>query len=225
MLTKFAEKKSGVPYFLQIINGWVMEHNGIFLPGYRVNRYQLILLPHVLLRRKIRGIADMLARSCRLSSLKAASPYITLVEFTSYERSEEQLVNRMRMIAMGQAPFRVALEGFCGQASNTLYIDGGHSLPAERLLQLLREGMSSLLRQSRGISFTDKLRIPVAANLTHASMEKCRSVLKGKPFRNHFIADGMLLLKHGANNDPWQVVDRFEFLNLPVHVRQAELFS
>jgi hypothetical protein len=225
MLTKFAEKKFGVPYFLQVINGWVMEHNGIFLPEYRVNRYQLILLPHVLLRRKIRGIADLLARTCRLSSAKAASPYVTVAEFTFYERSEEQLVNRMRMIAMGQAPFRVALEGIGGQASHTLYINGGLPLPAERLLQLLREGMSSLLRQSREIAFADQLRIPIAVNLTHASMERCRSVLSGKPFRSHFIADAMLLLKQARQDEPWQVVDRFEFLNLPVHVRQAELFS
>ena len=38
------------------------------------------------------------------------------------------------------------------------------------------------------------------------------------------IADGMLLLKKVQGEKRFQVVERFEFLNLPVGTRQGELF-
>ena len=38
------------------------------------------------------------------------------------------------------------------------------------------------------------------------------------------IADGMLLLKRAAGEKAYRVVQRFEFMNMPVATRQGELF-
>jgi hypothetical protein len=45
-----------------------------------------------------------------------------------------------------------------------------------------------------------------------------------KYFTGRFISDGMLLLKRPAGEMNYQVVQRFEFMNLPVKTKQGELF-
>ena len=46
-----------------------------------------------------------------------------------------------------------------------------------------------------------------------------------KHFTGRFIADGMLLLKRPSGTHKYQVVQRFEFQNLPVTIKQGELFG
>jgi hypothetical protein len=43
-------------------------------------------------------------------------------------------------------------------------------------------------------------------------------------FTGRFIADSMLLLKRRVGNKSYQIVQRFQFMNLPVATRQGELF-
>ena len=46
-----------------------------------------------------------------------------------------------------------------------------------------------------------------------------------KHFTGRFIADAMLLLKRPVGELKYQVVQRFEFQNLPVSTKQGELFG
>jgi hypothetical protein len=43
-------------------------------------------------------------------------------------------------------------------------------------------------------------------------------------FTGRFIADGMLLLKRRVGTKAYQIVQRFEFMNLPVTTKQGDLF-
>jgi hypothetical protein len=44
-------------------------------------------------------------------------------------------------------------------------------------------------------------------------------------FTGRFIADGMLLLRRPIGEMKYQIVQRFEFQNLPVTTKQGELFG
>jgi hypothetical protein len=202
-----------------------MQHNGIFLPVYRASSYRLILLPPSSLRQRIGRFSATLARTCRLSPHAVAPPYVTLAQFSNYERSEEKLADRLRMIAMGYAPLRITLDGFGREAFHGVHIDTATSAAVQQLLRLLRADMTALLPGSKTVSIADHLRVPLAVNLTPASMSRCQDALAGKSFHGQFIADAMLLLKRSHQNDPWQVVERCSFLHLPVQIRQGELFS
>ena len=46
-----------------------------------------------------------------------------------------------------------------------------------------------------------------------------------KHFMGKFIADGMLLLKRPVGELKYEIVQRFEFQNLPVNTTQGELFG
>jgi hypothetical protein len=44
-------------------------------------------------------------------------------------------------------------------------------------------------------------------------------------FTGSFIADNMLLLKRHEDQKRYQIVQRFDFQNLPVSTKQGELFA
>ena len=44
-------------------------------------------------------------------------------------------------------------------------------------------------------------------------------------FTGRFIASDMLLLKRRAGDKAWQILERLAFQNLPVAIKQGELFG
>ena len=66
--------------------------------------------------------------------------------------------------------------------------------------------------------------IPVARKLVPWQYEKGWLEYSHLHFSAKIIADGMLLLKRPLGDKAYQVVQRFEFMNLPVTTRQGELF-
>jgi hypothetical protein len=71
--------------------------------------------------------------------------------------------------------------------------------------------------------------IAVARKLQPWQYEKGWLEYSNKHFTGRFIADGMLLLKRPASETDgprmkYQVVERFQFQNLPVVTKQGDLF-
>ena len=73
--------------------------------------------------------------------------------------------------------------------------------------------------------FINEFYIPLAIKLAPAQYEKIWSEYRYRQFTGSFIADNMLLLKKMPGEKNYQVAQRFEFLNLPVSVKQGELFA
>jgi hypothetical protein len=66
--------------------------------------------------------------------------------------------------------------------------------------------------------------LTIARKLQPWQYEKGWLEYSNKNFTGRFIADGMLLLKRPLDEKKYQVVQRFEFQNLPVTTKQGELF-
>ena len=67
--------------------------------------------------------------------------------------------------------------------------------------------------------------INITSKLEPWQYEKAWPEYSHKHFTGRFIADGMLLLKRQAGEMKYQVVQRFVFQNLPVTIRQGDLFD
>ena len=67
--------------------------------------------------------------------------------------------------------------------------------------------------------------LTIARKLLPWQYEKSWLEYSHKHFTGRFIADGMLLLKRLAGEMKYEIVQRFEFQNLPVTVKQGDLFS
>ena len=72
--------------------------------------------------------------------------------------------------------------------------------------------------------FLDEPNFSIARKLVPWQYEKAWLEYGQRQFTGRFIADAMLLLKRREGEKAYQIVKRFEFLNLPVTTKQGELF-
>jgi 2'-5' RNA ligase len=207
-----------------------MQLSGITMPGYRVYEYLLVLNPHEELRNRImqvkREFCDVYKASTVPKAFGSGKPHVTLVNFLQYEMMEERLVNRLKTIAMGYYPIKVELKDYGSFPSHTIYITVTSKLPVQNLVKEIRSQAQRLMKlnDDNKPHFIMEPYITIARKLLPWQYEKGWLEYSNKHFTGRFIADGMLLLKRPVGEMKYQVVEKFQFQNLPVVTKQGELF-
>ncbi|MBL0133080.1 MAG: 2'-5' RNA ligase family protein [Chitinophagaceae bacterium] len=204
-----------------------MTLTGINMPGYRVYEYLLVLLPHEELRHKIQQVRKEFADSYKMTSVPGAKPYIGLATFTQYEMMEERILNKLKLVAMAQHPFKVELKDFGSFPSHSIHINVVSRLPVQQLVKSLRTEAQRLMKlnESNKPHFMLEPHLTVANKLKPWQYEKGWLEYSRKSFTGRFVAEAMLLLKRPQGSKSWQIAQRFEFMNLPVLTRQGALFG
>jgi len=208
-----------------------MQLSGITMPGYRVYEYLVVLDPHEELRNRIVQVKKDFFEVYKASTAIGGKPHVTLVNFLQYELMEERLVNRLKTIAMGYYPIKVELKDYGSFPSHTIYINVTSKLPVQNLVKEIRAQSQRLMKlnDDNKPHFIMEPYIVIARKLLPWQYEKGWLEYSSKHFTGRFIADSMLLLKRpaGEADGPrmkFQVVERFQFQNLPVVTKQGELF-
>jgi len=223
---------------VEINYGGVMQVSGITMPGYRVYEYLIVLDPHEELRNRILQVKKDFFEEYKASTSIGGKPHVALVNFVQYELMEERLVNRLKTIAMGYYPIRVELKDYGSFPSHTIYINVTSKLPVQNLVKEIRAQAQRLMKlnDDNKPHFILEPYIPIARKLLPWQYEKGWLEYSNKHFTGRFIADGMILLKRptgeaglanrqaGSNRMKYQIVERFQFQNLPVVTRQGDLF-
>jgi 2'-5' RNA ligase len=201
------------------------------MAGYRVYDYRLVLSPHDELRNKISQVRKEFFEAYKgetgLKSFGAGRPHLALVNFTQYGMNEERIFSRLKTIAMGYHPFKVEMKDFGSFPTHTIYINVSSRLPIQNLVKMIRTESQRLMKfdEDHKPHFLMEPFITVARKLLPWQYEKGWLDYSNKHFAGKFIADAMLLLKREVGEMKFQVVQRFEFQNLPVITRQGELFG
>jgi len=197
------------------------------VPGYRVNEYLLVLNPHEELRRKIMQVKKEFYETYKTSMAIGGRSYIGLVSFTQYEMMEERIINRLKVIAMGQHPIKVELKDYGSFPSHTIYINVTSKVPIQNLVKGIRSEAQRLMKlnEDHKPHFILEPHVTIARKLQPWQYEKGWLEYSAKHFTGRFIADGMLLLKRSPEENKYQIVQRFDFMNLPVATKQGELFG
>ena len=208
-----------------------MQVSGITMPGYRVYEYLIVLDPHEELRNRIIQVKKDFFEVYKASTAMGGKPHVTLVNFLQYEMMEERLVNRLKTIAMGYYPVKVELKDYGSFPSHTIFINVTSKLPIQNLVKEIRAQAQRLMKlnDDNKPHFIMEPHISVARKLLPWQYEKGWLEYSNKHFTGRFIADGMLLLKRPAGETDshrmkYQVVERFQFQNLPVVTKQGDLF-
>ena len=201
------------------------------LPGYRVNEYLLVFNPHEELRNKIMQVKQDFYDTYKAATAKWGKPHITLVNFVQYEMIEERIINRLKMIAMGYHPVKIELKDFGSFPSHTIYINITTKMPIQNLVKEIRAQTQRLMKldDDHKPHFILEPHLTIARRLEPWQYEKGWLEYNHKHFTGRFIADAMLLLKRPIGEPDtyrvkYQVVQRFEFQNLPVATKQGDLF-
>jgi 2'-5' RNA ligase len=195
------------------------------MPGYRRNEYLLVLNPHEELRNKVNAVKKEFYDNYKAPSALGGKPHLTLVKFDQLEMMEERLVNRLKAIAMGYPPFKVELKDYGSYPSHTIFINVTSKLPIQNLVKELKQ-VQRLMKMDNEHKpyFIDEPNMIVARKLVPWQYEKAWLEYSHRHFTGRFIADSMLLLKRREGDKAFQIVQRFEFMNLPITTKQGELF-
>jgi 2'-5' RNA ligase len=206
----------------------VAQNQSLFVQdaGYRQNEYLLILNPHEELRKKIIAVKDEFAAKYDAPNARWGRPYLTLAKFIQLEMMEERIINRLKTVAMGYHPIKVELRNFGSFPSHTIYINVTTKEPIKNLVKEIKPWQRLLkLNDDNKPHFLDEAHFTVARQLKPWQYESSWLEYSQKNFTGRFIADSMLLLKRKVGDKPYQIAARFEFQNLPVAIKQGELFG
>lgn len=198
--------------------------NGI--PGYKISEYILVLNPHEELRNKIMQVKKHFYDSYKSQTALYSKPFVTLVNYTQYDMFEERIVSHLQTIAMGFHPIKIELKDYGSFPSHTIYINITSKLPIQKLVKQVRTESQRLMKsdtESKPHFMLDP-HVTIARKLLPWQYEKGWLEYKHKHFTGRFIADGMLLMKRPPGEMKYQVLKRFEFQNLPVAIKQGDLF-
>lgn len=196
------------------------------IPGYRVYEYLLVLSPHEELWNRIMKVKNDFAEEYQSDYARKGKPHITLANFLQYEMMEERLVNRLKMVAMGFPPIKVELRDYGSFPSHTIYINVLSKIPIQTLVKQIRTEAQRLMKlnDDNKPHFILEPHLTIARRLLPWQYEKGWLQYSNRHFTGRFIADGMLLIKKPVGEVRYQIVQRFEFQNLPVTTKQGELF-
>jgi len=197
------------------------------IPGYGVYEYLLVLNPHEELRNRIIATKTDFFNSYQAETAKWGKPHLTLVNFVQYQMLEERIINRLKIIAMGYHPLKIELKDFGSFPAHTIYINVTSKMPIQNLVKQIRTNAQKLIKLNNDNKphFMLEPHITIARKLLPWQYEKGWLEYSHKHFTAKFIADGMLLLKRPVGQLKYEIVQRFQFQNLPVNTTQGELFA
>ena len=196
------------------------------IPGYRIYEYLLVLSPHKELWDKIMEVKMKFADDYESEQARWGKPHVTLANFVQYEMMQERLVNRLRIVAMGATPFKVELRDFGSFPSHTIYINIVTKVHVQNLVKAIRHESQKLMKlnDDNKPHFILEPHLTIARKLLPWQYEKGWLEYSNKNFTGRFIADSMVLLRRPVGEMKYQVVQKFEFQNMPVMTKQGELF-
>jgi len=202
-----------------------MEKISSTMPGYRLNDYLLVISPTEDLRNRITTVRRTFNEKYSPAMPLSGKPHLALVHFVTWNMMEEKLVNRFQHISMGMTPFKIELTDVASFPSHTIYINVATKIPVQNLVKEIRTTQKLMKADpEHEPHFIAEPFIPVARKLLPWQFEKGWLEYSQTHFTGKIIADGMLLLKRPLGDKAYQVVKRFEFMNMPVTTKQGELF-
>ena len=196
-------------------------------PGYKIYEYLLVLNPHEALRDKIMQVKKYFFDTYKNPSAVYGKPHITLVNFVQYQMMEERLINRLQVISMGCPPVKIELKDYGSFPSHTIYINITSRVPIQNLVKNIRTEAQRLMKlnDDNKPHFIMEPHLAIARKLQPWQYEKGWLEFSNLHFTGRFIADAMLLLRRPVGEMNYQIVQRFEFQNLPVATVQGNLFA
>jgi 2'-5' RNA ligase len=196
------------------------------LPGYRMNDYMLVLSPHEELRKRIGQTKKEFATAYKCPKALWGKAHIILARFIQYEMMEERILHRLKSIAMGFYPVKIELKDFGSYPTHSIFIKVVSREPVKALIREIRE-VQRLLKPDAEHKpyFTEDPHVLLAGKLEKWQYESGWQEYAHRHFTGRFIAESMLLLKQRQGEKSWQIVERLAFQNLPVAVKQGDLFN
>ena len=203
-----------------------MEKNIQQLPGYQVYEYKLVLTPHEELIRHIQDVRKAFIDKFSIENPIASLPQVLLASFKQSQAAEDRILNRLKIVAMGNPAFKVELKDFGSFPSHTIFINVTSKVPITNLIKKVKTDTQRLMKLDADNKpyFPTDSHITIGLKLKPWQYEKAWLEYSHKHFTGRFIADHMLLLRRREGEFKYKIAESFKFENMPVDIKQGELF-
>ena len=194
------------------------------MPGYRLNEYQLVIMPSEDIRHRVMQVRKDFAERLGMTKPWSGPAHIPLIRFSQVEMMEEKMIRTIKAIAMGIQPFRMELKDFGTYPTHSIFINNTSRTATGELVKQLKQA-SRILRSSEGEpQFSQDFHIPIAKKLLPWQFEKGWQDQSHRSFTGKFMVNSLLLLKRAGAYNQYAVAAHFPCLDLPVLSKQATLF-
>ena len=193
------------------------------MPGYRLHEYLLVLNPPQATRERIAAVKEEFKKNYQAGHIISTS-HLALIKFSTWEMMEEKIIKRLKVIGMGFTPFKIQLKDFGSLPSHTIFLNMVSRLPIDSLVRELKTAQRLFKSPGSDPHFIEDPHFTIVNRLPSGVYDKAWLEYSNRHFTANFIADSMLLLKKSTGENKYEVVQRFDFMNLPVGTKQGELF-
>lgn len=195
------------------------------LSSYATAEYLLVIEPHEALRNEISELKKYFAETYDCPAAAIGKPNITLARFQQFEMIEQRIVHRLQLIATAHNSFLVELHDFGSFPTHSIFINVTTKTQIVELVKALRP-MQHLLKidKERKPHFITEPYITIARKLLPWQYEKGWLELCNTHFSGKFIATHLLLLRKRDGEKRFEMIRRFELLNVKESITQGQLF-
>jgi 2'-5' RNA ligase len=199
--------------------------NTFELPGYRINEYRLIVPLSDALQERVQQLRKNLHERHGVKFPFELKPSLTILRCHAFEKVEPRFIERMQHVAMGCNPFKVELKDFSAYPSHTIYIDVPTKSPFNELAKSLRKAKWLMNIPEHEPHFIPEPHLIIAQRLKPMQFINMWLECEHSQFTGKFIADSLILLRRSNISKRYEVVRKMDMLNLPMEVKQGDLFS
>jgi 2'-5' RNA ligase len=195
------------------------------LSSYATAEYLLVIEPHEALRNEISQVKKYFSETYDCPAAAIGKPGITLARFQQFEMIEQKIIHRLQLIATAHNSFMVELHEFGSFPTHSIFINVTTKTQIIELVKALRP-MQHLLKidKERKPHFITEPYITIAGKLLPWQYEKGWLELSNTHFSGKFIAKHLLLLRKRDGEKKFEMIKRFELLNVKESITQGQLF-
>ena len=176
------------------------------------------------LRNRITNIKKEFYEHHKVLSSLTGRPNVTLARFESTEMLEQKIMNRLQVISSCIKPFSVELQNFGSYPMHSIFINIINQGPVNELVLKLKGARTLMKRSGKDPHFVEEPLVPVAIRLWKEKYKEVIAEYSNKKFYGNCLADSMLLLKRGIQENKYKIAGKFHFECLPVKNAQGVLF-
>lgn len=203
-----------------------MQITKTYIKSIAIAEYLLLIQPRQDLADRILDIKQQFYNKYKAPEALKGLPHITLVNFVQYTGFEERIRQHLRTIALAQSPLSIELLDYGSFPSHTIYINIISRSNIQNLVKSIRTSTQSLMKLDKDNRphFILEPHLTIARKLKPWQYEQGWLEYSNKNFSARFIAKDMVLLRKDADDNKYFMVERFEFMDIPVKVTQSVLF-
>jgi hypothetical protein len=199
--------------------------SNLILPHHPVSQYMVLIRPSETIEHRIKKLKQGLREDYGLRAHQLMGGYLLLARFSQHTSLERALLDRLRLIAMSEAPFRVELAGYFNIPDHSVGIRIANPAGVSKLIKMLRQEQRLMKSPETKPYFNAYPAICLASRLVSEQYNSIWGALKHRHFNASFIAENLMIIRKSAANSQWIVVEKMELQNLPVFSRQGVLFA